>query len=189
MPHPVFIKNLLDPATLAIFRSLVGKLKNGPLTEQDPSTFGRQYCVNPQVLSEFHSSFTQLMSQTFNKPLKPSYSFLSMYFEGAGICPPHWDRPQCYATLDICIDQKQVWPLHVNDVDTRDPKTLTPDELRLVMENSVAYKLEPGDAIIYSGTHHTHWRKRIQPGNHCDLVFFHFVRENFSGSLLPSKDS
>ena len=42
--------------------------------------------------------------------------------------------------------------------------------------------LEENDAVLYSGTHSWHYRSERLQGT-ADLVFFHFVPEDFDGPL------
>lgn len=100
-------------------------------------------------------------------PLKPSYCFLSMY--GAdGVCPQHTDRPQCAMTLDYMVrsDAKEKpWPIVI------DGHPIT---------------LEPGEAVLYSGTQSPHHRQPLNVSSdatYADLIFFHFVPTSFQGPL------
>ena len=65
--------------------------------------------------------------------------------------------------IDLNANQKEPWAINVDGED---------------------YFLNPGDALLYSGTDHWHYREKIQENNFCDLAFFHFVPINFEGELL-----
>jgi hypothetical protein len=125
----------------------------------DKDRFNRYWFHNLPLLVKLHKELK--VDEIFGEPVKPSYVFLSMYGD-EGICPLHTDRPQCKYTADLCIDQKEVWPIMVSDEE---------------------YLLQPGEALCYSGTDHPHYRNRIQPGNFCNLAFFHFVPVAFEGRL------
>lgn len=125
--------------------------------------FNRWFWHNLPLLRRIHYSagLARLTESIFPEPVKPSYVFLSLYGEG-GICPLHTDRPQCKYTLDLCISQRNSWPIYVNDQ---------------------PYFLEPNQALAYSGTDHPHYRDEIDKGNYCNLAFFHYVPIGFEGKI------
>jgi hypothetical protein len=125
--------------------------------------FNRWYWHNLPLLRRLHySSHLQRIAETiFPEPVKPSYVFLSLYGEG-GICPLHTDRPQCKYTIDLCVSQRNPWPIFVSDQ---------------------PYLLNPNEALAYSGTDHPHYRNTIDPGNYCNLAFFHYVPVDFQGTI------
>lgn len=125
--------------------------------------FNRWFWHNLPLLRRLHYSaaLASIAEKVFPEPVKPSYVFLSMYGDG-GICPLHTDRPQCKYTIDLCISQKEPWPIYVNDQ---------------------PYILEPNQALAYSGTDHPHYRNEIDKGNFCNLAFFHYVPVSFEGNI------
>jgi hypothetical protein len=180
--EPIVVKNFIEPRLLKLLQYQVELLKKANITRDD-AVFHRKQVHNHPLLKVLHDQMAVEASEYFGEALKPSYVFLSMYFEGQGACPLHVDRPQCYRTIDVCLNQRRVWPIHINHVDAWDETKQ--DEIRA---NGKGYELEAGDAILYSGTDHPHWRipmKDIegQEDNFCDLAFFHFVKEDFDGGL------
>jgi hypothetical protein len=160
----------------------------------DESVFVRLYAHNVPFFVNIHNKLTDVASDIFGCKLKPSYSFLSMYKDG-GICPLHVDRPQCRYTIDYLIrqDQAEPWPIHiaqpVSDEQREEilregighPTGDTLTEL-LDKETFTTVDLMPNDAVCYSGTHSWHYRSQPLIGT-ADLVFFHFVPEDFDGPL------
>lgn len=188
-------RQLFDPIThealKAFMRDRVPMMSVGVDTEQ----FVRRYVHNSPYLVNIHRQLTDYASETFGEPLKPSYSFLSMY-EDDGICPLHIDRPQCYRTIDYLIEQEQPesWPIRIGEMMT-DEQRLAIDEFgkghpesdddiaeRISLETWNEVLLEPNDAVLYSGTHQWHYRPERLKGT-ASLVFFHFVPADFEGSL------
>ena len=128
--------------------------------------FNRWYWHNAPLMVSLHhdAAFLKLVSDICGQKLKPTYNFLSMYGP-EGVCPLHTDRPQCQFTVDLCVDQDSTWPIYVDDK---------------------PYLLEPGQALIYSGTGQPHYRKPMaedSKAKFCNLVFFHFAPTNWIGSL------
>ena len=183
LKEPVVIKNFFPPGILQKLQKLCLQIRNTPGVQVDEKTFKRFEIHKEPIVDLLHTEVVAKETfKIFGEKLKPSYSYLSMYFVGEGVCPLHVDREQCYMTVDVCINQKGPWPLYVNhEVPYHNEND--PELIEKVKKTSKAYVLEPGDALCYSGTLHGHWRDVIQPGNFCDLAFFHFVKEDFEGSL------
>ncbi len=125
------------------------------------NVFHRHYIHNPQVLVWLHDTLVPRACEIFGEVVKPSYVFLALYGD-KGICPRHTDRSQCKYTIDLCIAQREPWDIYVE---------------------GKPYTLREGEALCFSGTDQEHWRNSIQPGNFCDLAFFHFVPKGFKGRL------
>lgn len=175
--EPFILKNFFDKKLINLLQFQVNLLKQSA-TQLDTEVFHRKQVHNHPLFKVLHGQMQEEASQLFEEKLKPSYVFLSMYFEGEGKCPLHVDRPQCYRTIDVCLNQKEVWPIYVNHTQKWDENKQ--EEIR---KNSKPYLLEIGDAVCYSGTHHPHFRNDSEEGNFCDLVFFHFVKHDFEGDL------
>jgi hypothetical protein len=174
---PFVIKNFFDVKMIKLLQFQVDLLKKSNI-QRDDSVFHRKQVHNHPLLKVLHEQMTEEANLLFSEKLKPSYVFLSMYFEGQGQCPIHVDRPQCYRTIDVCLNQKKVWPIYVNHEHEYDEKNIG-----LIKVHATAYELEIGDAVCYSGTHHPHFRNGSDSDNFCDLAFFHFVQEDFQGDL------
>lgn len=158
--EPFIIRNFYSQDLLALLRFETNKLKEDPKTSQDREVFFRKQAYNPAIFRTLQLMMAERVSSFFPEPVKPSYVFISMYDHENSICPLHTDREQCKYTVDLCIDQAEAWPLVIDDK---------------------PYLLYPGDAVIYSGTDHPHYREKIASGNFCDLAFFHFVPIDFQG--------
>lgn len=137
---------------------IAANMESVPIWEKD---FNRHSVHNEPELVKIHSLLEPWLSGYLKRPVKKSYVFLSLYRKD-GICPRHVDRPPCKYTVDVCMSQLRPWPIYIDDK----PYTL--------LEN---------DAILYSGTDSPHYRQRIQDGNHCFLIFFHFVPAEYEGTL------
>jgi hypothetical protein len=174
--EPKLFRQFFSPKEIADFRQMISHVKNSPELKVDSDYFYRKYIHNPKALVPFHLFVSKFVSKFIKQELEPTYSFISMYGEGAGICPLHLDRPDCLLTLDVCVDQARPWPLYVNHTSPyRNEQDLVQHQ-ETIKKESVEYILNPGDALFYSGTDHPHWRKQIDPDNFCELIFFHFKK-------------
>lgn len=158
--------------------------------------FNRTTIHNSPALINLHKQLAPFASELFQTELKPSYLFVSNYFDN-GVCGLHYDRPQCFRTIDLLVhqDNPKPWPLAISDAWTDDQfkefaesidpedadRDIEPGDLqgRVVWNEALLY---PNDAACYSGTHSWHFRPVPSTGR-ADLVFFHFVPEDFDGPL------
>lgn len=173
---PFVIENFFDFHLLGLLNAQVALLKKS--LSVDDEIFNRKFFHNHPMFKIVHENMTDLACAYFDEDLKPSYAFLSMYEVGEGFCPHHVDRPQCYRTIDVCLNQAEPWGIFVNHKDAWDE-----NNQQQIKDNATEYFLSAGDALCYSGTDHPHFRNKIQPNNFCDLAFFHFVKADFKGDL------
>lgn len=168
----IILKNVFSKETFDEIKKEVTLIRSvleyTPMHDQN-AFFRWQVHKPPFAVKIHHSDFLkELANKIFPIEVKPSYSFLSMYSEN-GICPGHIDRAQCVYTIDLCVNQKEPWPIYIG-------------------KNQTDYVGEEffhneNEAVCYSGTGQWHYRNRIQPGNKVDMLFFHFVPISFNGSL------
>jgi hypothetical protein len=188
-------RQLFDPITHEALKAFIKDRVPMMSVGVDDKDFVRRYAHNVPYFVNIHRQLTEFASEQFGEPLKPSYSFLSMYDDN-GICPLHIDRPQCYRTIDYLIqqDQAEPWPIRIGEPMTDEQRQAldesgaghpqTEDEIadRIAAETWTDVLLEPNDAVLYSGTHQWHYRPERLKGR-ADLVFFHFVPADFDGPL------
>lgn len=191
---PIVIRQLFDDETHKAICNFLDERVPLMSVGVDEGDFVRTYAHNVPFFVKIHRQLTDLASDIFGEPVKPSYCFLSMYKDN-GICPLHVDRPQCRYTIDYLIrqDQEDAWPIHIGDHMTDEQRAAideagighpTGDDIqaRIDMENWHTVELKPNDATCYSGTHSWHYRSQRLKGT-ADLVFFHFVPVAFDGPL------
>lgn len=191
----IVVKQLFDKNTHNLIKKFLKERVPMMSVGVDNDMFIRRYAHNVPYFVAIHRQLTEFASEQFGEPLKPSYSFLSMYDDN-GICPLHIDRPQCYRTIDYLIqqDQAEPWPIRIGEPMSDEqrqaldesgaghPQTEGEIAERIAAETWTDVLLEPNDAVLYSGTHQWHYRpKRLQ--GRADLVFFHFVPADFDGPL------
>lgn len=186
------VHELLDEATFSEVADHTVNVARNIINGYDDE-FQRTYLHNYPPFIDLHYALSDFASDLFGMKLKPSYLFVSNYHEG-GVCPLHLDRPQCFRTIDLCVSDEndEPWPLKIADPWTDDQVKDCEGELHLgviepdtepnldVVWNTVL--LRPNDAACYSGTHQWHYRP-IATAKRADLIFFHFVPEDFNGPL------
>jgi hypothetical protein len=193
MSDITIVKNLLDDEDFLLLQSFVlDSLRH--IGEYD-AQFNRSSVHESPALFDLHKRLTPFASDLFGVSLKPSYNYVSSYYDG-GRCPLHFDRDQCFRTIDLLVYQENSdpWSLMISDawrkedwdkfrsnidIDSVDNKLL---DLSDVDANWNEVLLYPNDAACYSGTDSWHYRPEPSTGR-ADLIFFHFVEEDFDGQL------
>jgi hypothetical protein len=167
------IGRLIHPFHLSALRSYYRHLiRQGQVKLGDSQSPLRYAAQNEPVARFFHHQLTEVVSSVVEEPVKPSYVYLGSYLGGAEL-EVHIDREQCEFSISLCIDYSP------------EPKRETPWPLHLHTAGGQATVFQGiGDALIYSGRELPHSRDRLPPGNTSTSLFFHYVRQGFTGPLL-----
>lgn len=167
------IRGFLNPLQLAEVRRYYRALyQTGSFTLGDPHVELRDWIYNEPVARFLHHQLLWSVNQLVPEEVKPSYTYLSIYRPGA-ILSRHVDRPQCQWNVSLVLDtdpEIQVassWPLYLE-----------------VRGEPRAVRLAMGDYILFRGTHTPHWREAQPEGHNSTVCFFHFVSQDFEGSLV-----
>jgi hypothetical protein len=176
------LKDFLPAELLKEIRHISRSLSPGELELHEAASFGRWVVHDHPRLMEVQKDLTKLVSELAGEVVEPCYSFLSMYSQ-LGRCPIHMDAPQAKYTLDICIDQSQPWEIHFSRIVPWPEAGVDGDDWDDRIRNDPAldfesFALEPGEAILFSGSSQWHYRDPIpKPGRkaYCDLLFFHYI--------------
>lgn len=190
-PPVQIVQNLLSDNAFESLRRYV--LHSARHNGQYEEMFHRTIIKSPMALMDMHRQLALFASELSGQELKPSYNIVANYLPD-GKCPLHVDRDQCLYTIDLLIAQEadDPWPLMIGehwtdeqwdhhgykDIEryTGDPN---PEDLDI---DWAKVSLLPNHAACYSGSHSWHYRPTLSQGR-TDLVFFHFVREDFDGEL------
>lgn len=191
--QPRFLPRMFDEVALDQLRAAVRAIPPAALEMDEMRLFGRFVVHDLTIFTELQHELADTVSELAGEPLEPSYNFLAMYSR-LGVCDPHLDAPSAKWTLDICLDQSVKWPIHFS-------RTVgwpeSPDELRAGSSSSVkarddlafaALALEPGDAILFSGSSQWHYRDPLADlgkKHFCDLLFLHYIPKGTAELVQP----
>jgi hypothetical protein len=126
---------------------------------------------NEPTIASIHNGLAGLLTRIIGEKMLASYCFLGCYEAGA-VLERHTDRPQCAYNLSIVFDmyspdeEPDPWPIYVE-----------------IDGEPVAVNLNIGDGLMYPGTELFHWRNALPANQRAIICFFHFVPEDFQGSL------
>lgn len=187
-------KKLENPLGKALFDKALDAARSippGKMNKKELLTFGRTILHDLPALVEIQEKLVEMVSEAVNEPVELSYNFLSLYLN-VGILSPHLDAPTAKWTLDLCLEQSSPWPVYFSQVVPwpevcQYSKHGWMDEIRKDKSlHFTPFTLEPGEAVIFSGSSQWHYREpipQVQKENFCRLVFFHFIPKG-SGHLI-----
>lgn len=186
--QPVEVKSFLDPDTLQEAREVVRSIPQGQLELHEMHSFGRFIVHNHAWFTDLQQRLASRVAELVGEEVEPRYNFLSMYTH-LGVCPLHMDGPDAKWTIDICLDQSYEWPIHFGPIGTwpTPDQQYGPDWRGEVLANTpfTSFTLQPGDALVFSGSAQFHYRDTIRRENKrdfCNLLFLHYVPKG----LIPA---
>lgn len=110
-----------------------------------------------KVFDDELEEFLPIVENLVGKKLFPTYNYARIYKPGE-ILLPHTDRNACEYSVTLTLKyDTEIWPIYLQ----------LPDE-------TVSALLEVGDAMVYKGIEHLHWRMRLVTQYHYQ-AFFHYV--------------
>lgn len=166
------LADLIHPFHMAALRRYYRYLiRTGAIKLGDAQSSRRYVAYNEPVARFFHRTITAKISALAGQALKPSYVYLASYLSGAEL-KKHTDREQCEFSLTLCLDFSP------------EPALATPWPIRLdTPTGTTAVYQALGDALAYRGTRVPHYRDALGAGRTSASIFFHYVPEEFAGSL------
>lgn len=150
------------------YRCLIRKGRIHLGDDQSPRRYGAH---NESVAGFFHHQLTGAVSDIVGEPVKPSYVYTCSYLSGSDL-EKHTDRDQCEFTITFCLDFSPEpavhtpWPVHMDANDSR-----------------ITIYQALGDALLFCGRELPHYRHPLTKGHTSTSIFFHYVRQGFTGSL------
>jgi hypothetical protein len=129
----------------------------------------RKYIKDDPIAMFYHFAFAGFVSDVVGTPVKPSYSFISLYENGAEL-KPHHDREQCVYNISLALDygaaKEWIWPM------------------RLERDGKIHHaNLCPGDAVLFLGREMLHSRSKLVEADSSIIMLLHYVPEDFTGRL------
>jgi hypothetical protein len=170
--EPVVFRGLLNPLQLGELRRYMRHLRDeGALVMGDGQVDQRRTRHNDPVARMLHPAVAALANRIVPEPVKPSYCFVGMYEPGA-VLARHIDRAQSAWNLSLVFDtdpetdETNAWPINIE-----------------AAGQVHALRLGMGDAVLYRGTRHPHWRDAQPAGHRAIVCFYFFVPMSFDGPL------
>ena len=164
--------DLIHPFHIAALRRYYRYLiRTGAIRLGDGQSPRRYVAYNEPVARFFHHDLASTLSAVAGESLKPSYVYLASYLSGAEL-KKHTDREQCEFSITLCLDFSP------------EPELAAPWPIRLdTAAGTVTVYQAPGDGLAYRGTRLPHYREPLGKGQTSTSIFFHYVRDDFAGSL------
>jgi hypothetical protein len=166
------LSHLIHPFHLAALRRYYRyRIRTGALSLGDGQSPRRYVDYNEPVARFFHHQIASRFSELAGELLKPSYVYAASYLSGAEL-KKHTDREQCDYSITLCLDYAP------------EPALATPWPIQLdTRAGRVQVYQAIGDGLAYRGIRLPHYRDRLAEGQTSTSIFFHYVRQDFAGSL------
>lgn len=187
--------NVFSAEKLAEIRSLIKEIQARDFEKHEVFSFGRLIMHDLPYFIQLQAELTEWVSECVQEEVEPCYNFLSLY-NNLGVCKIHMDAPSAKWTLDVCIDQSEIWPIHFSQTipwpeDFQYEGTDWEERIKTDPANTFrSYELTPGNGIIFSGSSQWHYRDRIVRAareNFCHLVFLHYIPKGTQALRSPKK--
>lgn len=169
----VVIQRLLNPVQIAAMRHYCRQIEaEGYCLNGDPAVKLRKWLYKDTLMLFLQGQLEGVIRQIVQAEALPTYPFLSVYLPTA-VLKRHTDRPECKWNLSVALDENPTfgpdkkWPLYF--------------EIQGQVHEA---HLQMGDAVLYSGTDHEHWREPLDEHHKVGVGIFHFVPPGFSGDLI-----
>ena len=166
------VRDLIHPFHVAALRRYFRYMIRRGMIELGDEQCPRRYGVhNESVARFFHHHIAKTVSAVVGEPVKPSYVYSACYLSGAEL-KKHMDREQCEFSVTVCLDFSP------------DPEKETPWPIQLETPSGrVSIYQALGDGLVYRGTRVPHYRDVLAEGRTSTSIFFHYVRQDYTGSL------
>ena len=166
------VSGLIHPFHVAALRRYYRhRVRTGGMVLGDGQSSRRYVAHNDGVARFFHRQLTSAMSAVAGEAVKPSYVYVASYQGGAKL-DVHTDRLQCEFSITFCLDYAP------------EPQLATPWPLKLHTKTGIVTVYQAiGDALLYRGRSVPHSRDTLRQGQTSTSIFFHYVKEGFSGTL------
>lgn len=134
------------------------------------------------VLEKILEDLTPRMEIETGKKLYPTYAYARLYQKGSELhC--HVDRDPCEYSATITLGYaKHNWPLFISEhgEETDLGRYNIRGELCRV-KNLKKFDINIGDALLYKGCDHPHWREKLKGQWHAQ-IFLHYVDQDGKNS-------
>lgn len=167
------LSGLVHPFHIAALRRYYRRaIRRGSIRLGDAQSSRRYVAHNETVARFFHFQIANAVTAIVGETVKPSYVYLASYLSGAEL-KKHIDREQCEFSVTLCLDFSP------------EPKLATPWPICMdTGAGKVAVYQGLGDGLVYRGTKVPHYRAALAEGHTSTSIFFHYVPEDFKGSLI-----
>lgn len=153
---------------LSSFRS------SGPLLKQAAIEV---YCYQYAPMLTFLWGLTPRIAAATGRDLLPTYAYFRAYQRG-DVCRVHSDRPACEHSVSLTLAYADglPWGLSVASDPIDRPRDAVADDFEGAPFQTLA--MQPGDGVLYQGTHHRHGRLDPNPNSWSAHLFLHWVERD-----------
>lgn len=168
---PTIVSNIINEDILNILQKYINdNIDNNKFKFGDRQS--DRYKIRNDIITRIlHYELLELIEYVIGKKLKPTYTYLSAYIEGAEL-PAHTDNPDCEYTVSFVIykePQELYYPIYVDktkqDIKYKGRYEYTPEK-----DKCIEIDCDIGTVILFSGTDHIHFREKLEGKKYYTLL-------------------
>jgi len=166
------VRQLVPPFHLgALRRYFRRKVRTGGLPLGDDQVPNRYAAHNEPVARFVQGQLMNAVSDILARRVKGTYAYVAVYQSGS-ILERHTDREQCEYTITFCLDATPEplgpcsWPINLE-----------------IPQGTIRVFQELGEGLLFRGRTIAHHRDRLPAGHSLTSILFHYVDQDFKGSL------
>ena len=160
------LDRVFDVSVMRLLRETIKASAAKILERHEAGRFGRDVVHDHPVVTHLQKTLVPLVGELAGETVEPSYNFLSLYSD-CGVCEPHMDAPNAKWTLDLCIEQSDIWPIYFSQiVPWPEDFSYRGEDWQTYIKQSPAlrfssFDLRPNEAVLFSGSSQWHYRDRM----------------------------
>ena len=167
------VNNTIHHKLLDLFKAYIGRNINFKAYEFKDRQSDR-WKANDEPLSRFlHYELLPLIEKISGRKLKPSYTYLCGYVNGADL-PSHTDRPECEYTVSFLIQKDAKWPIYLHKKKQETANKGRTGDKYIDHSECVELDCEEGGIIMFQGCDHLHFRHPYE-GKNYNVVLLHYM--------------
>jgi hypothetical protein len=171
----VMVRNMLPSAQMKAMRRYYADMVSEGMLKWGDEQVKRRFTMPDEGCARYwHLQLASVVAWLTAEPVKPSYSYVTVYQPGAEL-HRHTDRVQCEYSISFQVDytpeQSDVsdWPLFL--------------ELPNTPPETVPIHFAIGDGLVYRGRTLAHYRQPLGEDRSSSHIFFFYVHQQFDGPL------
>jgi hypothetical protein len=167
------IDDVLCPPALALVQEYYRKTISENVWALGDRQSNRFKAHNEPLSRLLHFECLPLIERAVGKPLRPTYTYLSAYVQGADL-PPHTDRADCEFTVSLLVDKPvgSSWNIYVH-LPRQPVKHAGRCDTTPPLDECAAVDCGAGGLMLFQGTDHVHFRRTLTD-SHYTVLLLHY---------------
>lgn len=168
------VNDVLDTRILSLIQKYYSESIANCVWELGDRQSNRYKAHNDPMSRIIHYEILPLVEKIVGRKMRPTYTYLSAYVNGAEL-PPHTDRADCEYTVSFVIDKPEGinWNIYIHKV--RQPvKFKGRYDIKPSIYDCEGVDCNAGGLMLFQGTDHIHFREKLI-GEYYNIILLHYV--------------